>query len=143
MSTFALQISEWAKKANERADQVVGRVVVNIASRLDARSPVGDATYWKHKPPPGYVGGRFRGNWQLGVETIPQGETGRVDPAGGETLGAIVREIPTKAAGLRFFLVNNVPYAQRIEDGWSRQAPNGLVGLTVTEFQGIVAEAAA
>lgn len=143
MSTFKLQLGDFAKKAGERADQIVGRVVVNIASRLDMRSPVGDATYWKHKPPPGYVGGRFRGNWQLGVEIIPQGETGRIDPSGAATLGAIVSEIPTKAAGLRFFLVNNVPYAQALEDGHSRQAPQGVVGLTVVEFQGIVAESAA
>ena len=38
--------------------------------------------------------------------------------------------------------MNNAPYAQRIENGWSRQAPQGLVGLTVVMFQQIVREAA-
>lgn len=143
MSSFSLQLKEFADKTNARADDVVGRVVTNIAQRLDARSPVGDASYWQSKPPKGYVGGRFRGNWQLGIGFAPGGETGRIDPGGAATLGAIVAEIPTKAAGLVFYLANNVPYAQRIEDGWSRQAPQGLVGLTVTEFQPIVAQAAA
>lgn len=142
MSTFALQLKEFSDKTKARADEVVGGVVVNIAQRLDMRSPVGDATYWKHKPPKGYVGGRFRGNWQLGVQFAPAGETGRIDPSGGETLGAIVQEIPTKAAGLVFYLVNNVPYGERIEEGWSRQAPEGLVGITAMEFEPIVAEAA-
>ena len=143
MATFSMQLQNFADKTKAKADEVVGRVVVNVASRLDMRSPVGDASYWKHKPPKGYVGGRFRGNWQLGIETIPAGETGRIDPSGGETLGAIVSEIPTQAAGKRYFLTNNVPYAQRIEEGWSRQAPQGLVGLTVVEFRPLVAEAAA
>lgn len=142
MGTFSLQLQDFAKKAKGQADTVVGRVVFNMASRLNERSPVGDASYWEHKPPKGYVGGRFRGNWQLGVGDAPAGETGRIDPSGSATLGAIIQEIPTEAAGKVYWLVNNVPYAQRIEDGWSRQAPTGLVGITVTEFQQVVSEAA-
>jgi hypothetical protein len=51
--------------------------------------------------------------------------------------------VPNDAAGRVFYLANNVPYAQRIEDGWSRQAPTGLVALTAMEFQNIVGESAA
>jgi hypothetical protein len=142
MSSFSVQLQQFADKTKGRSDELVGLIVVKIAQRLDERSPVGDASYWKHKPPKGYVGGRFRGNWQLGVGTIPSGETGRVDPTGGATVSAIVSSIPGQAAGLVFYLTNNVPYAQRIEDGWSRQAPNGLVALTAVEFQQIVDEAA-
>jgi hypothetical protein len=142
MGSFSLELQRFNEKTQQRADEVVGLVVAKIAQRLDARSPVGDASYWKHPAPKGYVGGRFRGNWQLGVAVVPSGETGRIDPGGGSTVSAIISEIPTKAAGLVYYLANNVPYAQRIEEGWSRQAPTGLVGLTVTEFQPIVAEAA-
>lgn len=142
MGTFSLDLKKFSEKVQKRADDVVGLVVLKIAHKLDERSPVGDATYWKSKPPKGYVGGRFRGNWQLGVGTIPAGETGRIDPRGAATLGAIVAEIPTKAAGKIYYLANNVPYAQRIEDGWSRQAPQGLVGRTVLEFPSIVDQAA-
>ncbi len=142
MSKFTLQLQQFADKTKQKSDDLVGLVVAKIAQRLDERSPVGDASYWKNKPPKGYVGGRFRGNWQLGVDTIPAGETGRIDPGGDATLGAIVAEIPTEAAGKRYFLVNNVPYAQPLEDGWSRQAPAGVVGLTVAEFEPIVRQAA-
>jgi hypothetical protein len=142
MGNFSLELQRFNEKTQKRADEVVGLVVAKIAQRLDERSPVGDASYWKHPAPKGYVGGRFRGNWQLGVAAIPEGETGRIDPGGSTTVSAIIADIPTKAAGLVYYLTNNVPYAQRIEDGWSRQAPSGLVGLTVTEFQPIVTEAA-
>ena len=33
------------------------------------------------------------------------------------------------------FLQNNLPYATRLEDGWSDQAPNGMVALTVVELE--------
>lgn len=140
---FTLQLQQFAAKAKERADEAVGGVVVRIAAALDERSPVGDARYWKNPPPKGYVGGRFRGNWQLGVGTIPAGETGRIDTGGGATLNAIIAEVPEQAAGKVYYLANNVPYARRIEDGWSRQAPQGLVGRTVVEFETIVREAVA
>lgn len=142
MSSFAVQLKAFADKTNKKANDVVGLVTVKIAQRLDQRSPVGDASYWKNKPPKGYVGGRFRGNWQLGVGAIPAGETGRIDPSGGETVSAIIATIPTQPAGTVMYLANNVPYAQRIEEGWSRQAPEGLVALTAMEFQQVVDEAA-
>lgn len=143
MSTFAMQLKAFEDKAKGRADDIVGRVVANVAQRIDERSPVGDATYWQHPAPKGYVGGRFRGNWQLGIEGVPQGETGHIDPGGAATLGAIIGAIPGHAAGHIFYLANNVPYAQRIEDGWSRQAPTGLVAVTAMEFRSITEEAAA
>lgn len=143
MGTFALDLAKFADKVKGRADDVVGDVVVQIAQAVDRRSPVGDATYWKSPAPKGYVGGRFRGNWQLGVDIRPAGETGRIDPTGADTQGEILARIPTEAAGPVYYLLNNVDYAQRIEEGWSRQAPQGLVGLTAIEFPQMVDQAVA
>lgn len=143
MSTFTVQLQEFAKKAKGNADDVVGRVVIGLAARIDIRSPVGDPTLWKRPAPPGYVGGAFRGNWQLGIGVVPAGETGRVDPSGGETQGEIVASVPAQAAGPVYYIVNNRPYAQALEDGHSSQAPNGMVGLAVLDYPGLVAEAAA
>lgn len=141
MSTFALDLAKFAEKAKERADEVVGAVVVRIAAELDRRSPVGDAVYWKHPAPKGYVGGHFRGNWQIGIGAWPGGEVPGVDPTGAATVGRIAAAIPDEASGNVFYIANNVPYADRIEYGWSRQAPQGLVGLTATMFQQIVDDA--
>jgi hypothetical protein len=141
MGTFALDLQRFAEKTKEKADLAVGNIVARVSAELDRRSPVGDATYWKNPPPKGYTGGRFRGNWQLGVGTIPAGETGRIDKTGAATQGAIIAEIPTQAAGRVYWLANNVPYAEAIERGHSRQAPSGLVGLTAIMFQQIVDDA--
>lgn len=141
MGTFAVDLQRFAEKCGERADDAVGNIVVRIAQELDKRSPVGDALYWKNPPPKGYIGGHFRANWQLGVGSMPAGEIPGVDPSGAKTLGRIMAAVPDQAAGKVYWIANNVPYAQRLEYGWSRQAPQGLVGLTVTMFQDIVNDA--
>ena len=43
--------------------------------------------------------------------------------------------------GKRVFISNNLPYAKRIEDGYSKQAPMGMVKVTVAEFLPIVQKA--
>lgn len=136
MSSFSVQLADFAKKVGDDADQVVGGVVVELVRVIDERSPVGDAKFWKSKPPKGYVGGHFRANWQLAIDTIPKGVVASVSFAG--TPAENIGRIPAEAAGRTFYLANNVPYAQRLEDGWSRQAPTGLVGRTVVEFGDIV-----
>jgi hypothetical protein len=141
--SFVLDLQKFAEKTAEKADLGVARIVVGVSAELDRRSPVGDATYWKNPAPKGYTGGRFRGNWQLGVGVVPAGETGAIDKTGAETQGRIIAAVPQNAAGNVFYLMNNVPYARRIEEGWSRQAPQGLVGLTVIQYQRIVDDAVA
>lgn len=139
--TFALDLQKFAEKAKDKADAAVGNIVVRIAAELDKRSPVGDAAYWVSPPPKGYIGGHFRGNWQLGVDLRPTAELPGVDPTGAKAQGSIIAAVPDETAGKVYWLANNAPYAQRLEHGWSRQAPAGMVGLTVTMFDQIVREA--
>jgi len=149
--TFALDLQKFAEKAAHRADQVVSEIVVGVATRIDDRSPVGARERWavnidraKRNLPPvpkGYVGGRFRGNWQLGIGSLPGGELDIVDPGGTIALPAIVAAIPEDASGRAYFLANNLPYAQELEGGHSKLAPAGIVGRTVIEFQQIVQDA--
>jgi hypothetical protein len=142
--TFAAQINEFVEATKGRLHLTTGLVVADLASRVDERSPVGNPAAWLSPPPKDYKPGGFRGNWQLGVDSVPAGETGRIDPSG-ETTQAILRaEIPELAGGHVFYITNNRPYARRLEDGWSPQAPpGGIVGLTALEFPQVVRAAAA
>lgn len=141
MGGFALDLQKFAQKAKDRADDAVGNIVARVAAELDQRSPVGDGKYWISPPPKGYIGGHFRANWQLGVGSRPTAEIAGVDPSGDKTQGNIIASIPNDASGKVYWLANNAPYARRLEEGWSRQAPAGMVGLTVTMFQQIVDDA--
>ena len=145
--TFALDLQKYVETYKGRADLAVGQIVANVAAQLDFHSPVGDATYWKSPPPKGYVGGRFRANWQLGIGSVDGTTTTATDRSaknegrGGTTTSGIIAQIPQDAAGKVFWLSNSLPYAQRIEHGWSRQAPAGVVGRTAVKFQQIVNDA--
>ncbi len=144
--TFSLQLAEFAKKSADRADEVVRRIVIGVAVNIDKRSPVGDASLWQSPPPKGYVGGRFRGNWQYGNyagDGIPMNRLDNIDPSGEATQAAIAAAIPSNAAGIRHVLINTLPYAMVLERGHSTQAPHGMVGLAVVEFQQSVDEAVA
>lgn len=95
--------------------------------------------------PKGYTGGRFRGNWQATFNTPAQGETGRIDKFGVETLNrgaGILAQFYASQDNVIYF-TNNVPYAVRLEFGYSSQAPNGMVRITAQEFQKLFNEAAA
>lgn len=98
--------------------------------------------------PEGYVGGRFRANWQLSEHARVPGELYQESPPAssypdpGQILAAADANITLNPAGKKFYWQNNLPYAQALEDGWSTQAPAGMVGLTVSEFQSIVNGAA-
>lgn len=140
--TFALEIEQFVHKAGDRADVAVSEIVTGLVRTVDRRSPVGDPTTWKHPAPKGYVGGRFRANNQLGVDVQFTGTLDRPDPTGAATVTANLGRIPEQAAGHVYWISNNLPYARRIEyEGWSRQAPQGVYGLTVRDFQGIVDKA--
>ena len=138
MTDFAIQLQEFVDKAGGRANEAVGAIVVGLHAKVDARSPVGDANYWKSPAPKGYVGGQFRANWQLGVGSLPGGSIVQPDPSGSTVRARIEAAIPEDAAGRVFYLANNLPYAQRLEDGWSRQAPLGMVSLALVEIQDVV-----
>lgn len=100
--------------------------------------------------PKGYVGGRFRANWQLGVGEMPKGELFQKSPpatdfpSGDQTIARNLRKIPAAAGGRIYYLVNNLPYGQPLEDGHSTQCPpGGMVKLTMMEFSQFVNAAVA
>jgi hypothetical protein len=143
MGTFALQLGQFAAEGQGARGRCCRRRCRQARSASRRALTRWRCDYWKSKPPKGYVGGRFRGNWQLGVGSIPSGETGVIDTGGGVAVGRIIAAVPEKAAGKVYYLTNNSPYGERIEDGWSRQAPQGLVALTAIEFDTFVRQAAA
>ncbi|MEO3117075.1 hypothetical protein ABHC16_23290 [Escherichia coli] len=83
-----------------------------------------------------YTGGRFRGNWQVSFDRPAVGAIDRVDKAGTATLAAgreVLAHYDSGEYGSIWF-TNNVPYAQRLEYGWSKQAPAGIVRVVAAEI---------
>lgn len=89
----------------------------------------------------GYVGGRFRGNWQFSIDSPATEELDRIDPSGSETIAALLSQVQALTIGQTAYIVNNLPYAIPLEYGHSTQAPAGMVRVTLANFQRIVDEA--
>ncbi|SER54947.1 hypothetical protein [Pseudomonas soli] len=85
----------------------------------------------------GYVGGRFRSNWQLTAGTPASGEIDEVESAGA-TITKLVAAAGDLTLGEVAYIVNNLPYAIPLEYGHSTQAPAGMVRVTIADFQNIV-----
>ena len=138
--SFSLDLSAFTKKAGANADLVVKRVVAGMAESVIEMSPVGDGVYWKSPPPKGYVGGRFRGNWDYGFNAAPKQQFDVVDKTAATSINRVLSGFSGKPTAGIHYIANNLPYAIRLENGWSRQAPAGMVGVTVLKFQAIVKE---
>lgn len=141
--TFSLDISMFCEKAKVNSELVVKKIAIDMLAKVVDRSPVGNPELWADPSAGnGYVGGRFRGNWQVSFDIPATGETGAIDKNGGATkqAGSAVIQAFTSSVG-SIYLMNNVPYAQRLEYGWSGQAPQGVVRITVAEFDAFVRKA--
>ena len=127
--TFALDITNWTEKTKARVTLASRKIALEVFTRVILRSPVDT--------------GRFRGNWQVAIGSVPAGTLEVDDKSGQATIGKMTAKALGLEAGDVITLVNNLPYAWRLETGWSQQAPGGMVGLSVAEYQPIVAKVAA
>ena len=122
-SQFKLDIAAFAKKAGERADDAVRKSMIDLGRSLVLMSPVGNPDLWKTKyPPKHYVGGTFRRNWQYGVDQEPNGIIEGTDAGGEATIAGLSAAITSgPGIGHTLYLSNALPYAMRLEFGWSTQ----------------------
>lgn len=87
------------------------------------------------KKPEGYVGGRFKNNWYVGLDSQPTATNDTPDASGqgSNTRGLAVLEVFRVGQVNSIYFTNNLPYAQALENGHSNQAPGGMVGLTALD----------
>ena len=146
---FALDLTQFI---GEEVPKIVvrehQRITLDILSRLVQKSPVGNPDRWKstrygllnkklkRKITKGYIGGSFRNFWQVYAGNDPG--TGAPPPPN----GAFARPIPgtqgdESVAGLvpfsKTYIVNGLPYAERLNNGWSFVAPAGFFELAIAE----------
>lgn len=108
-------------------EKVVRGTLLDMTSKIIKLSPVKT--------------GRFRGNWNASVNS-PDMST-KVVSNSGFALSKAINVTSTMQMGQTFYLTNNLPYAMRLEYGYSAQAPNGMVRITAAEFQSEINKAAA
>ena len=150
--SFSSDIGKWNKKTKKAASMVVRGTALSLFSKIVLASPVGNPDLWVYNhptkgyvdyltykdAPEGYAGGRFRANWQVQMITKPTGTIKSTDKSGGKTINKAKAEMLKYKLGNTIYFINNLPYAEELEDGSSTQAPWGMVKVNVAAFRYIV-----
>lgn len=126
--SFAADIAKFVERAKGNIDTATRQATVLLATDVVMSSPVDK--------------GRFRANWQFSAAGIQRATTVAIDRGGIVTRNRLVAEIQRTGAGGVTYLSNSLPYAVRLENGWSDQAPRGMVKVAVQNFQHYVSQAA-
>jgi len=116
LSSFDVQLKKFAALIGAEVGKVRDKVGVEIYRGLIMDSPVDQ--------------GRFRASWNMhyvtpDTEVKPEGEHGM------PSVPVISSPFPFEA----LFITNSLPYAVRLNEGWSKQAPKNFVENNVQKAQ--------
>ena len=143
--TFSSDIKAFAEKTNRDIKDVRAYAAITIFGDIIKATPVGNAQYWAPvngkpaKAPPGYTGGRLRGNWQASVNSPIDTSIANIDANGGETINKMTAVVTAAKGEDTIYMTNNLPYAQRIEYGYSsKQRPMGMVRVSITGWNNTI-----
>ncbi len=123
MGEFSINVRKFVDKTKEKQGRAVRKIALDAFSEVILRTPVDT--------------GRARGNWQASIGTIPATRLEQFDPGGAATIASTQGVVAGFEPGAVVYLANNLPYIERLENGYSKQAPEGMVRLTAQRFQQI------
>ena len=116
--------SDWKKiesKIDRTLDQGIRATLLEVSTAIIKGTPADT--------------GRARGNWQASIGRGATGEVSVDSVRSGEAKAiAEVNQKASVAVGDLYYLTNNLPYIERLEYGWSKQAPGGMVRKNMQNF---------
>ena len=126
MSSWSVPLDRLAQRAQAQFEDVARKATYDLFRAVVLKSPVDT--------------GRFRSNWNVtaSVPSFTYSESTNVSRADSETLKAL-----TLPVGGVVYLSNGLPYANRLEYGYSNQAPSGMIRTSVADFNRFVDRALA
>lgn len=76
--------------------------------------------------------GQARANWRFTTTKISGAYlASRRDPSGAAAIGRLASVVASLTLSKPVYMTNNAPYIQRLENGWSKQAPAGMLAKNV------------
>jgi hypothetical protein len=135
LAEFNRKLAEFSDKVPELHLALQKKIALELFTRIVLKTPVGNPDLWQTPiAPPGYVGGRARANWQIGLNATNDSEIPGEDQSGTGTIAAGLSGLSGARPYGTIWIFNNVPYIIRLEEGWSyHQAPAGMVGVALAE----------
>jgi hypothetical protein len=121
---FTIPLGQLTEKIKADIDTMVRKATFTVFSKVVLKSPVDT--------------GRFRANWNASFGAPNYTTTESTNQQRGADEAARAATLPL--GGIVYF-ANSLPYAQRLENGYSQQAPAGMVRLSAIEFGNAVQQA--
>lgn len=112
VTSWKRQIETQSKLTVQASERVWDRSAELLKERVEKYTPVGSPALWKYPAHKDYTPGFLRSNWKL---------------------TKLVKSIE---------LTNDAPYAQRVENGWSSQAPSGMLRRAWMDYPQLLQQAA-
>ena len=141
MTKFELDMDAMIKRTCLKADTIMRKIALDLFLAVIMKTPVAVDN-----------GGMARGNWQFSTDAPATAPVTRVDPAGTTVVADVTNKIPGWDTKKSIFLSNSLPYIRTLEygffptsprkgegktiGGFSRQAPAGMVRISVAEISG-------
>ena len=119
--SFESDVAKWVKKAKEEPHKVMTAAYLQLATAIIIRTPVDT--------------GRARANWNAEINSIDTSTTEQTDKSGAGSKREAASVSTRAQPGDVLYLTNNLPYIKNLEYGGSKQAPQGMVRVTVAEWE--------
>lgn len=114
--SFNSDVKMAAERTRAEAMKIIRAKVLGVMSNIVRRTPVDT--------------GRLRGNWNASINNPDRSVNGGTGaPSSGELSSVLL----SADIGDDMYLTNNLDYAGKIEKGSSRQAPSGMMRISVLE----------
>lgn len=114
---WSLSPAEAARRLNADAETVAQKITFELFRDVVLMSPVDT--------------GRFRGNWTVARGNPDFTTSERTDKSASAAVAAEALNLPV---GSIVWLANGLPYARALEYGHSKQAPHGMVRLSLARL---------
>ena len=119
------QLEAIAKKRMQDVSEIARVSIIRVGNRVITASPVDK--------------GSFRNQWNTSINSISR-DTSKPDSKGGaDSINELASEISDLKLGATAYFTNPLPYGHRLEyDGYSEQAPNGMLRVNTDLWEMIV-----
>lgn len=125
--SFAAQLQAFGDLVQEEADQVFRIVATEVGQSVINLTPVDT--------------GRALSNWNAGINSPDDTYRETEDPMDSQTSSRLAGEFSALKFGDTAYVTNATPHIPFLEYGSSKQAPHGMVRVTLAKFDNIVQDA--
>lgn len=121
MANFSLDMSKFKDKSQKAIDGAIRKTVLDLTTSIILDTPIDKGT--------------ARGAWSVSFETPDNTKIENTNWTA--NLSDQTNKLASNKIGKYIYIQNNLPYIVKLEYGYSKQSPNGMVRRNIARFSKI------